>query len=100
MEPIKFLLGSELCAEDQAEVLRAYVHRYTGDHKPRWAQPKEDVPGIVKWGASEKPYPLQFASDAEWLANTRFAVRKNGRLDRRAKHCYSRPTWPRAQSGT
>ncbi|WP_274627588.1 hypothetical protein [Arvimicrobium flavum] len=77
--------GSGLHPADQAFVLAAYVHRFSGDHTPAWAlRPRPD-------GTA---YPLQFASDAEWLANSRFAVRRDGRLDRRVKQCFSSPTWP------
>ena len=69
--------GDVLHPEDRAYVLRAYVHRST----PERNAPREGC-------------PLQFASDADWLANTTFKVRKNGRLDRRVKSCESRPTWP------
>lgn len=77
--------GTHLCADDRAYVLSSYVNRYTGQHRPAWAR-KEWKDG--------KPYPLQFVNDLEWLANTWFAVRKNGRLDRRHNQCYSRSTWP------
>jgi hypothetical protein len=77
--------GNELNAEDRAYVLRAYVHRYTGDHMPLWA----DKPWM-----DNKPYPVQFANDQDWLRNTRFHVKKNGRLDRTTGHCESSPTWP------
>jgi hypothetical protein len=78
-------LGSELSRADQSHVLSAYVHRYTKQHKPKWAN------GIWKDGL---PYPVHFASDAEWLANTRFAVTKAGKLDRRCNSCNSTSTWP------
>lgn len=78
-------LGSELNFRDRAYVLAAYVHRFTGDHTPKWAtRPRSD-------GTA---YPLQFANDADWLANTEFAVKRDGTLDRRFADCYSRPTWP------
>lgn len=78
-------LGTELDPSDQDHVLAAYVHRFTREHKPEWAnKPWKDG----------KPYPLQFDSDADWLANTTFAVRKNGRLDHRVQDCQSNPTWP------
>lgn len=82
---MKQLLGTELDYVDQKHVLAAYVNRHTRDHKPTWAN-KEWKDG--------KPYPVQFESDAEWLANTRFEVRVNGRLDMRIKSCHSTPTWP------
>lgn len=83
--PPRYVLGTELTAEDRQRVLSAFVHRYTREHKPQWAnQPWKDG----------KPYPVQFASDADWLAHTRFAVRPNGRIDRRIHSCESNPTWP------
>lgn len=78
-------LGTELSQEDQRYVLSAYVYRYTRDHKPAWAN--------AEW-KDGKPYPVQFRSDAEWLANSRFAVLKDGRLDRSVRECHSHPTWP------
>jgi hypothetical protein len=77
--------GHELHPSDQAHVLARYVHRFTREHKPAWAR---------ELRFNGHPYPVQFASDQEWLENTRFAVRKDGRLDRRARFCQSVPTWP------
>jgi hypothetical protein len=78
-------LGTELPAQTQQECLRRYVHRFTAEHKPAWAS-KEWKDGL--------PYPVQFASDADWLAHTEFAVTGNGALDERIGHCFSNPTWP------
>jgi hypothetical protein len=76
--------GTNLCHSDQRHVLAAFVHRFTAEHKPDWAsKPWRD--GL--------PYPVQFASDNDWLANTLFAVRKDGRIDERVRHCESTPTW-------
>lgn len=81
----RWKLGSELDYTDQRHVLAAYVHRFTRQHRPQWAnKPWKDG----------QPYPLQFDSDADWLAHTRFAVRVNGRLDMRNHSCESTPTWP------
>lgn len=78
-------LGSELTREDQARVLGAYVHRFTRTHVPNWARkPRPN-------GAA---YNVQFEDDTDWLAHTRFWVRADGRLDNRADHCESNPTWP------
>ena len=77
-------LGSELHPTDQTLVRAAYVHRFTGDHKPAWANDWKDG----------KPYPVQFKDDADWLANTFFAVKTNGRLSPKMKQCESHPTWP------
>lgn len=77
--------GSELSATDQKTVLAAYVNRYTREHKPRWIlQPRPDG----------SRYPVQFANDSDWLANTVFRVTKTGKLDRRVHDCRSYPTWP------
>ena len=78
-------LGIELDAPERRQVLAAYVHRYTGDHRPAWAQ--------VPW-KDGRPYPLQFSTDADWLAHTYFRTTRTGRLDTRAADCYSTPTWP------
>ena len=77
--------GIKLSEHDRREVLAAYVHRYTGEHVPQWAR--------APWNTCK----VQFATDAEWLANTRFAVRKDGRLHQRIRHCMSNPTWPKAE---
>ena len=70
--------GTDLNAEDQRLVLSSYVHRHTKDHKPAW----------VTWEA------VQFDSDRDWLENSLFATRKDGRIDARNGHCFSSPTWP------
>lgn len=75
-------LGSLLSPEVQREALAAFVHRYTGEHRPNWAS-REDC----------KACPIQFATDAEWLSNTVFRTNKDGSLHRRAA-CESYPTWP------
>lgn len=82
MKPWKW--GKDLTAEQQRQVLNMYVHRYTGTHKPEWAN-KEWKDG--------KPYPLQFKDDSEWLEHTRFQTRKNGTLVN-CDECQSHPTWP------
>lgn len=77
--------GSALSYPQQKQVLSAYVHRFTGNHKPAWArQPMPDG----------KEYPLQFKDDNDWLENTLFAANKDGSLNKRVKHCQSSATWP------
>jgi len=79
-------LGSQLNPVDQAMCLQARQGRYTGDHKPSWVRDEEAL-GVT--------CPVQFASDEEWLANTRFAVSPySGKLDRRVVRCWESPTWP------
>lgn len=82
---MKTKLGSELSQLQQAYVKAAFVHRFTKEHKPAWA--KEPWKG-------GKPYPVQFASDADWLAHTRFAVSGAGSLNLKSQFCESSPTWP------
>lgn len=78
--------GRNLTWPEQRYVLAKYVHRYTGEHKPTWAQS-----GTWRDG---QPYPVQFRDDRDWLAHTYFAVNDDGTLDRRAGECFSSPTWP------
>ena len=77
--------GTRLTREDQQHVLSAYVHRFTVEHKPAWARDSD---------------PIHFANDADWLANTEFHVREDGRLDQRYNHCFSHPTWPANEEDT
>jgi hypothetical protein len=71
---VEYVAGNRLNPRARADALGRFVHRHTGNHKPAWAR------GIWKDG---KPYPVQFLDDSDWLANSRFAVTKDGRLSRR-----------------
>lgn len=79
------LLGSQLDAKDRAHVLAAYLHRFTGNHKPAWAN--EAMP-------NGESYKIQFKDDEEWLNHTYFAVNQKGQLNKSCKECRSNPTWP------
>lgn len=64
-----------------------YPHRFTLDHVPAWA---------LRRCSNGKFYAPQFASDAEWFANTAFPG--EGDIGPREKYCRtSFPTWPRGQ---
>lgn len=79
--------GSQLHPEDRKYVLSAYVYRHTKDHPyigTVFAHRKELL----------KKTPYHFSSDNEWLENTFFHTKANGRLDRRYRFCHSTPTWP------
>lgn len=78
-------LGTELTPCDRQHVVAQFVHRFTREHRPDWA---------CQRSPNGTRYQVQFASDADWLANTRFRCKANGRLDKRARHCFSNPTWP------
>jgi len=80
-----FIRGDHLSPRLQSRVKARYVHRFTREHKPAWAK--------QEW-RDGKPYPLQFDSDADWLAHTEFPVTIKGELADRPTHCYSTPTWP------
>jgi hypothetical protein len=85
---MRYVLGSELPAALQREALARYVHRFTRDHKPRWATERP-------WKLdTREPYPVQFDSDADWLAHTIFPVTAKGRIAERPGSCASTPTWP------
>jgi hypothetical protein len=82
---MKILKGSKLPHAAQREALRRYINRYTAEHVPNWAR------GEWKDG---KPYPVQFASDQDWLEHTFFQVTEAGRLSKNHRYCESHPTWP------
>lgn len=82
---MKMITGDQLRPDVAAECLRRFVHRFTGEHRPVWAKSLR---------SSDQPYPVQFATDAEWLAHTLFAVKSDGTLDDRVHFCESSPTWP------
>lgn len=72
----RWIPGHLLPGSLQRRVLLTYVHRHTGEHVPEWARTSGARP--------------QYATDAEWLRHTHFAVTKDGRcLDARVKHCRS-----------
>lgn len=75
----------------QADARRNYLNRYTREHVPLWTRKTRD---------DGRAYPLQFASDSEWLARSLFpvTVRKGGKLGEHTKagraYCHSSPSWP------
>lgn len=78
--------GSYLSASDRAWALVAFPHRYTGEHKPAWAN---------KLRLDGRPYRPQYRDDNEWLAKTRFRCTRNGVAIRSAQACWSTdPSWP------
>ena len=77
--------GAELSLADQRQVLAMYPHRFTQQHRPDWAKTARP---------NGQPYKPHFTDDSDWLAHTLFVTTKSGRLDKRARHCQSQPTWP------
>lgn len=78
-------LGIDLTKEEQRYVLSAFIHRFTKEHIPAWAQVQLND-GV--------PFEVQFDSDKDWLEHTYFMVTKDGKLDKRSTSCFSSPTWP------
>lgn len=78
--------GDELDPEIQEQVKRMYVHRYTGEHTPKWVVRQEQRDGV--------PVPLHFKDDLDWLVHTWFWVTVAGELARNRPYCRSYPTWP------
>jgi hypothetical protein len=85
VKAMRFVRGDMLAHSVQQDALRRFVHRFTRDHRPRWADDRT---------SDGQAYRVQFAGDADWLANSLFAVTVNGHLDKRKTHCTSYPTWP------
>lgn len=77
---MKQIQGDKMKPEAQREAMSRFVHRWTGDHTPNW---------VYRFTGK-----LQFGSDKEWLANTKFWVTKSGNLSKRHSTCESTPTWP------
>lgn len=81
-------VGSALSESEQAKAKARFVHRFTREHRPAWIAGGMSGPGMTRI-----PYPVQFDSDADWLAHTWFAVNKDGTLCD-GFDCYSIPTFP------
>ena len=82
---MRWVTGNCLTVQDKKHVLDSFVHRFTMDHKPKWANrtmPNGKLPKV------------QFRSDQEWLNTTEFAVKNDGTLDFRFCYCRSTPTFP------
>ncbi len=71
--------GTELHAIDRNRVLDQYMHRMTVESCERWP----DVAAYMR----SNGYRMPTRTDAEWLKNTFFEVRKDGRIDERFRHC-------------
>lgn len=72
-------LGSELSPQDQGRVLAQFVHRMTTESKRQFP---EFSRRMILGG-----YRMPERTDAQWLAETRFATDASGRLNQRVKNC-------------
>ena len=68
---MKLINGSKLSDDLKRTVLEKFVHRFTRDHKPEWAN------GLRESG---KPWRVRFESDQDWLENTEFCIADDGHL--------------------
>jgi hypothetical protein len=94
--------GDRLKATIMAEILRAFVYRWTRENHPT-AQLKGVCPSCnVRGGAPDDYFynghvapiacrqyhpTVPLVSDAHWLATHAFCVAKRGELDARNNHC-------------
>jgi len=83
---MKTIKGRDMSLKLQRDALNRFVHRYTRDHIPQWAKIPRD---------NGKFYPMQFASDTDWLEHTVFWITAKGELSNRHNYCQSTPTWPK-----
>lgn len=68
-----------------------YIHRFTMEHVPAWAQ-KPHIAGEGLHAGKSMFYAPQFRTDAEWYANTKFHGESELATD---TTCYtSGQTWP------
>jgi len=82
---MKLINGSKLPDNLKQTVLETFIHRFTRDHKPEWAN------GLRESG---KPWQVRFDSDQDWLENTEFCIADDGFLSRKYPHCHPNSTWP------
>lgn len=104
-------LGSELNSSAQAEAKARFVHRWTHENArqtyggcPGCEQATQGgriitggAPGIPlkEWTREEwHAYHVPLMTDEQWLANTQFAVNKDGSLNARIDHCITHRPHP------
>ena len=73
------LRGSELHPDDKRHVLASFIHRMTVETCRQWPEFAREM--------RARGYRMPDRTDSEWLESTFFRVRKDGRLDRRVRHC-------------
>ena len=75
----KYILGTELSPSAKTEALERYVYRMTFESVKLW-------PHIAKQ-MTNGGYRMTLITDAQWLASTRFAVTRDGNLNKRQRYC-------------
>jgi hypothetical protein len=73
--------GAELAPAVQADALRRFVHRMTVEN----VRTHRDYARMQQ----RSGYRCALLTDSEWLARSRFAVRKDGALSARSRYCES-----------
>ena len=91
---MKLVRGDRLTPRQRAEVLAAFIYRWTKDNAQRvqaWGRcSKCDVcnPYVNLKSAEGHSHPtVPLVSDAEWLRQHAFYVTANGDLSQRHRHC-------------
>jgi len=75
----QWITGDRLTADDRRDVLARFVYRMTFEARRQWPEAERQM---LAGG-----WRMETLTDAQWLSSTTFAVRKDGRLDRRINHC-------------
>lgn len=72
-------IGTLLHPSDRSHVLSSFIYRMTHESVKRWPEATMQM--------RDGGFRMSLISDEEWLASTRFAIRRDGRLDERSKRC-------------
>lgn len=75
---MKIIKGKNLNSNQRAQVLSAFIYRFTGDHVPSWAK------GTMPNGDTYKP---QFPTDNDWINAYAFYFKDDGTLASKPGHC-------------
>lgn len=80
----KLIKGENLTSAQRAEVKSAFIHRFTGEHRPKWVDMRRDD-GI------HIDYLPTHATDNEWINAHAFYIRKDGHIATRP--ATAMPAW-------
>lgn len=70
---MKWILGRNLNPKQRERVLAAYLHRFTGEHRPHWVNRTPTAP-------NGEPYGPTHATDAEYVDTYAFKFTNKGAL--------------------
>lgn len=81
---MQLIKGSNLTHKQRNHVKRAFVHRFTGEHKPDWAS--KPMPNGNQYQPTHK-------TDNDWIEDYAFYVQNNGELSTARKHQHCEPAF-------